>query len=172
MVPRVRHTTFEASETASNTNAQGEGNPVEPWIWIAAGIFIAVLELVIPSFTIIWFGLAAVVVGIASFIMGIRSLPVQLALWAVMSCCFTYFWFRFFRQETRTMSGQGKEAILGRAGIVVRVNESTFPGGTIRFPIAVLGSDEWSFISDEKLSVGERAVITDIAGDKLVVKKG
>lgn len=150
----------------------GEVNLVEPWIWIAAGIFIAALELIIPSFTIIWFGLAAVVVGLVSFLAGIHSLSVQLALWAVLSGCFTYFWFRFFRQETKTLSGQSKEAIIGRAGIVVRVNETTFPGGFIRFPIAVLGSDEWSYVSDQRLEVGDRAVITDIAGDKLVVRKG
>jgi membrane protein implicated in regulation of membrane protease activity len=145
---------------------------VKPWIWIAAGIAITALELVVPSFTIIWFGLAAIVVGLISFILGTESLAVQLALWAVLSGTFTYFWFRFFRQQTKTLSGQSKEAIVGKAGIIVRVNDSTFPGGVVRFPIAVLGSDEWAFISEEPLQVGDRGIITDIAGDKLVLKKG
>jgi membrane protein implicated in regulation of membrane protease activity len=35
---------------------------MEPWIWIAAGLTLSALELVIPSFTIIWFGLSAVIV--------------------------------------------------------------------------------------------------------------
>lgn len=145
---------------------------MKPWIWIAAGIAITALELVIPSFTIIWFGLAAIVVGLACFVTGTESLAIQLALWGVLSCTFTYFWFRFFRQQTKTLSGQSKEAIVGKTGIIIRVNDSTFPGGVIRFPIAVLGSDEWSFISDEPLQVGDRGVIADIAGDKLVLKKG
>lgn len=149
-----------------------EANCVEPWIWITAGIILSVLEIVIPSFTIIWFGLAAIVVGILSFIIRTDSLALQLALWAVLSGLFTYGWFRFFRQETKTLSGQSKEAIIGKSGIIVKANGTTFPGGIIRFPIAVLGSDEWSYISEEQLQLGDRGVIVDIAGDKLVVKKG
>lgn len=143
-----------------------------PWIWIAAGIALCVFEIVIPSFTIIWFGLAAVVVGILSFILRTDSLALQIALWAVLSAVFTYGWFRFFRQETKTLSGQSKDAIIGKSGIIVKANDATFPGGVIRFPIAVLGSDEWSYISDEQLQLGDRGVIIDIAGDKLVIKKG
>jgi len=149
-----------------------EENRLEPWIWIAAGIVLTVLEIVIPSFTIIWFGLAAIVVGLLSFILRIESLAIQLALWAVFSGLFTYGWFRFFRQETKTLSGQSKDSVIGKSGVIVKANDSTFPGGIIRFPIAVLGSDEWSYISDEPLQIGDRGIITDIAGDKLVIKKG
>jgi inner membrane protein len=145
---------------------------VEAWIWIAAGIALAALELVIPSFTIIWFGLSAIIVGLLSLLFGIHSLTLQLALWTVLSIALTFAWFKFFRHETRSLSGQGKDAIVGKAGIVIRVNDSTFPGGIIRFPIAVLGSDEWAYISDESLQIGDRGIITDIAGDKLVIKKG
>lgn len=145
---------------------------MKPWIWIVAGIALTALELIVPSFTIIWFGMAAIVVGLLSFIPGLDTLAIQLGLWAALSGAFTYFWFKYFRQQTRTMSGQGKEAIIGKAGIVVKVSDSTFPGGIIRFPIAVLGSDEWAFRSDEPLSVGDRGIIVDIAGDKLVIKKG
>jgi membrane protein implicated in regulation of membrane protease activity len=145
---------------------------VKPWIWIAAGLALAAIELVIPSFTIIWFGLSAVVVGLVSYLAGILSLPVQLALWAVLSIVFTFAWFKFFRQETKTLSGQSKDAIIGKAGVVIKVNDSTFHSGVIRFPISVLGSDEWTYVTDDPLQVGDRGVITDIAGGKLVVKKG
>lgn len=145
---------------------------MEPWKWIAAGLALAALELVVPSFTIIWFGLSAVVVGLISFLPGMQSLPVQLALWAVLSIVFTFAWFKFFRQETKTLSGQSKEAIIGKSGVVIKVNDSTFHSGVIRFPIAVLGSDEWPYVTDELLQTGDRGVITDIAGGKLVVKKG
>jgi inner membrane protein len=145
---------------------------VEAWIWIVTGIVLIILEIIIPSFTIIWFGMAAVVVGLITLLSGALSLPVQLALWAILSCAFTYGWFRFFRQETKTLAGQSKDAIIGKAGVVVRVTDATFPGGVIRFPIAVLGSDEWSYIADEQLQVGDRGVIVDIAGDKLLIKKG
>lgn len=145
---------------------------MKPWIWIAAGLALAAMELVIPSFTIIWFGLSAVVVGLVSYLAGIQSLPVQLALWAVLSIAFTFAWFKLFRQETKTLSGQSKDAIIGKAGVVIKVNDSTFHSGVIRFPIAVLGSDEWAYVTDDPLQVGDRGVIADIAGGKLVVKRG
>jgi membrane protein implicated in regulation of membrane protease activity len=145
---------------------------VKPWIWIAAGLALAAIELVIPSFTIIWFGLSAVVVGLVSYLAGIQSLPVQLALWTVLSIVFTFAWFKFFRQETRTLSGQSKDAIIGKSGVVIKVIDSTFHNGVIRFPIAVLGSDEWPYVTDDLLQTGDRGVIADIAGGKLVVKKG
>lgn len=145
---------------------------MEPWIWIAAGILLTVLEIVIPSFTIIWFGLAAIVAGLLFYILRIDSLVIQLPLWAALSGLFTYGWFRFFRQETKTLSGQGKDSVIGKSGVIVKANDSTFPGGIIRFPIAVLGSDEWAYLSEENLQVGDRGVIIDIAGDKLVIKKG
>jgi membrane protein implicated in regulation of membrane protease activity len=145
---------------------------VKPWIWIAAGLALAAMELVIPSFTIIWFGLSAVVVGLVSYLAAVQSLPVQLALWAVLSIVFTFAWFKFFRQETKTLSGQSKDAIIGKSGVVIKVNDSTFHNGVIRFPIAVLGSDEWPYVTDDLLQTGDRGVIADIAGGKLVVKKG
>jgi membrane protein implicated in regulation of membrane protease activity len=145
---------------------------VEPWIWIAAGIILTVFEIVIPSFTIIWFGLAAIVVGLVSFILRTDSLVLQLALWAVLSGIFTYGWFRFFRQETKTLSGQSKEEIIGKTGIIVKTNDSAVPGGIIRFPVAVLGSDEWPYVSEENLQIGDRGMVDDFAGDKLSVKKG
>jgi membrane protein implicated in regulation of membrane protease activity len=145
---------------------------MKPWIWVASGIALAALELVVPSFTIIWFGLAAIVTGIISFLFGIQSLAAQLALWAFLSGLFTFMWFKFFRQETRTFSGQGKDAVIGKTGTVVRVTDSTFPGGVIRFPIAIMGSDEWSFISEDEFHVGDRGMIADVAGDKLIIRKG
>ena len=145
---------------------------VEPWIWIVAGIIVTVLEILIPSFTIIWFGLAAIVVGLLSYIMRTDSLAIQLALWVILSGTFTYGWFRFFRKETRTLFGQSKDAIIGKSGTIVKINDSTCPGGIIRFPIPVLGSDEWPYISDDHLRIGDRGIIVDSTGDKLVVKKG
>jgi membrane protein implicated in regulation of membrane protease activity len=82
---------------------------VEPWIWISAGIILTVFEIVIPSFTIIWFGLAAIVVGLVSFILRTDSLALQLALWAVLSGIFTYGWFRFFRQETESFPAKARK---------------------------------------------------------------
>jgi hypothetical protein len=35
----------------------------------------------------------------------------------------------------------------------------------------VLGDDEWEFICDEPVALGDRVMITEISGNTLIVKK-
>jgi len=58
---------------------------IEWWYWLLAGFILIGLELVIPSFTIIWFGLGALLVGI--LVVLLPSLPdwLQVLLWALAS---------------------------------------------------------------------------------------
>jgi hypothetical protein len=35
----------------------------------------------------------------------------------------------------------------------------------------MLGSDEWPFICDQGVSLGERVIVTDISGNTLIVEK-
>ena len=48
-------------------------NP-EWWVWIVGGIALVLAELIIPSFFIVWFGLAALLVGLLSFLTGMANL--------------------------------------------------------------------------------------------------
>lgn len=66
------------------------------WHWLVAGLVLVGLELVVPSFTIIWFGIGAILVGIVMMIVPAYPLPAQLLTWAVVSVLFTVVWFRYF----------------------------------------------------------------------------
>ena len=139
--------------------------------WLILGVVLIVLEIVIPSFVVIWFGIAALLTGIAAF--WVTDLAAQTAIFVVLSALsFAIGWFGFLKNaKARSQAGQGKESVLGEAGIVSVVKPGDFPAGTVRFSVAVLGSDEWEFIADEILAVGDRCVIVDVLGSKLKVRK-
>lgn len=145
---------------------------IEWWYWILAGFCLIGLELVIPSFTIIWFGLGALLVGIMVAIL--PSLPdwLQVLCWAFASIAFTVMWFKYLKPKgDRTHSGLSKEAIVGESGIIIRGTSDSFGKGTIRFRISILGADEWTCFADDVLKVGDEVIVEDIKGQILKVRK-
>ena len=140
-------------------------------IWLIIGVVLIVLEILIPSFVVIWFGIAALLTGIISC--WVTDLTMQTAIFVVLSALsFAVGWFGFLKNaKSRSQAGQGKESVLGERGIVSAVKPGAFPAGKVRFSVAVLGSDEWEFVADEPLAVGDRCVIVDVLGSKLKVCK-
>lgn len=141
------------------------------WYWLIIGAALVVLEIIVPSFIVIWFGIAALLTGVLAW--WIPSLTLQLLIFSVLAALsFAIGWFGFVKNwKTRSLSGQGKEAVIGEAGIVSQSRGGDFNAGKVRFQIPVLGTDEWEFVSDDRLTVGDRCAITDVLGNKLKVRK-
>ena len=142
------------------------------WHWLILGMILMMCEIFIPSFTIFWFGLGAIATGICLWIMPNISLTFQIFLWTITSCVFTYLWFKHFKplMKDRTYAGISREAILGQRGLVIKapVEKSR---GVLRFTVPVLGSDEWEFICNTEIKIGESVEVTDVSGNTLIVKK-
>lgn len=82
---------------------------VEWWYWIIAGFCLIGFELIVPSFTIIWFGLGAIAVGLLYALLPGISLAGQVALWLTASICFTTMWFKYLKPKgDRMRSGISK----------------------------------------------------------------
>lgn len=144
---------------------------IEWWYWIIAGFALIALELIIPSFTIIWFGLGALVVGALCGLWPGFPVAGQIALWSVASICFTVMWFRYLKPKgDRTHAGMSKEGIVGETGIIIRGTDDSYGRGTVKFRISVLGADEWGCYSSEILRVGDRVRVVDIEGQILKVE--
>ncbi|APG24263.1 MAG: NfeD family protein [Syntrophotalea acetylenica] len=144
------------------------------WYWIAFGLALIALELIVPSFTIIWFGLGACCVGLVMLPFAGLPLAGQMLLWAAASTVWTVLWFRWLkpRMADRTKAGMSKDAIIGEIGIVVQAVQPPHVKGRIRFVVPVLGDDEWPCISTEALQPGDEARVVDIDGHVLrVVRK-
>ena len=90
----------------------------------------------------------------------------------VASVIFGAAWFKYLRPKMtdRTKAGITQEAIAGEMGLVIKA-----PGeksrGHVRFTTPILGDDEWEFICDEKVNVGDKVKIKEASGNTLVVSK-
>ena len=145
---------------------------IEWWYWVVAGFCLIGLELIVPSFTIIWFGLGALTVALVTFFFPLFPVAGQVFLWSVASVFFTVTWFKYLKpNQNRTHAGQSKEGIVGETGIIIRGTDDSYGRGTVKFRISVLGADEWNCYSEEILSVGDTVRVVDIEGQILKVVK-
>ena len=135
---------------------------IEWWYWIIAGFCLIGLELIIPSFTVIWFGLVALVVGALSGLWPGIPLAGQVALWSVTSICFAAMWFKYMKPKgDRTHAGMSKDGIVGETGVIIRGTENSYGRWIVKFSISVLGADVWGCFSGETLHVGDRVRVVD-----------
>ena len=142
------------------------------WHWVILGIGLMLLEIALPSFTALWIGAAAVIVGVLLYFLPGLSTALQVLLWTVLSAALTWLWFRFLKPLSidKTKAGLSREAIVGEVGQVITVPNAD-RRGVLRFSAPILGSDEWQFISQDKLAVGDRVRVTDLSGNSLIVTK-
>ena len=145
---------------------------MEYWYWIVFGVLLILSEIALASFFVLWFGLAAIVVGVVLFLFPELSLNGQILLWTILSTLLAVVWFKYLKplSTDRTKAGLSREAIVGEIGQVISVpNESR--RGRMRFPAPVLGADEWQIISTDALAEGDRVRVKDVSGNSLIVEK-
>lgn len=142
------------------------------WHWLVFGIVLVVAEIFVSGFTILWFGLGAIVVGLVKAAAPELSFSLELSIWLLSSCLFTLLWFKYFkpRMVDRTTAGIAREAVIGETGHVIRkpIDEQR---GMVRFATPLLGSDEWEFLCGQPVDVGDRVFVTEVSGNTLVVNK-
>ena len=65
------------------------------WHWWVAGIGLAILEAFVPGAIFIWFGTAAVVVGVVLFLIPVLPWEAQTVLFTVLSVASIFVWRRY-----------------------------------------------------------------------------
>tara|TARA_R110000787_G_scaffold72158_3_gene161004 strand:- start:691 stop:1149 length:459 start_codon:yes stop_codon:yes gene_type:complete len=142
------------------------------WQWMVLGIGLAILEIFLPSFIALWFGLGAIVVGLIAWLFPSTSVEFQILIWIIASGIFVLSWFRYFKptMTDKTKAGIARDAAIGEAG---RVIKPPVDGGrgVVRFSLPVLGEDEWAFICESPVAAGDKVAIRDFSGNALVVEK-
>lgn len=142
---------------------------IQWWHWLVAGLALLVIELAVPGMVVLWFGVAAIGIGLLLWAVPTLSLTLQLALWAVLSCVLVFAWFRVFRADQhRTHAGMSAGDVLGEVGLVVH-EITPFGRGQVRFQKPLLGADVWDCIADDTLPVGERVKVLSVEGSLLKV---
>tara|TARA_R110001592_G_scaffold199014_1_gene447464 strand:- start:22 stop:462 length:441 start_codon:yes stop_codon:yes gene_type:complete len=139
------------------------------WHWIILGVLLILFELIIPSFTAMWFGLAAVVVGAILWIEPDMAGSYQVLVWAALSGVLTFFWFRVFKPN-RSHHHALKEEVEGELGLVATQASGARPG-IVRFSTPLLGEDEWPYRSEIALEVGQQVKVLDVENNILIITK-
>ena len=142
---------------------------IEWWQWAIGGIVLILLELAIPSFFIIWFGLGALLVAGVLLLAPALSLTAQLLLWTLASLAMVALWFRVFRPNRhKTLIGTAEGEVLGEVGLLVGA-VAPYEYGKVRFQRPVLGAEEWTCRAETAIAAGERVRVIAIEGSYLKV---
>lgn len=142
------------------------------WHWIVFGITLMLAEIFLLSFTALWFGAAAVVVGVVVLALPQIPLAAQLLLWGGLSGVMAWAWFKYLKPLSidKTKAGLSRESIVGEVGQVLKLPVGD-QRGTLRFPAPILGNDEWAFICEDLIAAGDRVRVKEVSGNTLVVVK-
>ncbi|MDB6063089.1 MAG: hypothetical protein JWM78_3192 [Verrucomicrobiaceae bacterium] len=144
---------------------------IEIWQWLLIGIAFCVFEIFVPSFTVLWFGLGAFVVAALAAILPL-SLTIQLVIWAISTAGLAVAWFRYFkpRMLDKTKAGISREAAVGQIGTVIKPS-AEHVRGIVRFSVPLLGEDEWPYLCEAPLVMGDRCKVIDVLGNALLIEK-
>jgi membrane protein implicated in regulation of membrane protease activity len=139
------------------------------WHWVVLGMVLIGIEMLTPTFFLMWFGLGALLLGgvVAVLPLGFTA---QVLGWAVTSLLMAGVWLKYFKNPDRTHAGQAKEGVLGVTGLVTRAIPEMGEGEML-FQRPVLGSDRWPAVADAPIPAGEKAKIVDVLGQTLKVEK-
>ena len=136
------------------------------WLWLYAGLFLMLAELLAPGFVIFFFGLAAMTVGVLGFIFGDAfTLAMQLAAFSVFSILYLVFLRRLlkgvFSGRTEVAKADFDHESVGRFGKVTEAIEPPLAGRVI------IGDAEWTAAADTAIPVG--ATVKVVAQNNLTL---
>lgn len=142
------------------------------WHWIVFGVVLVLSEIALATFFILWFGVAAILVGLILLVSPGLDVNWQIFIWTLLSVVLAFLWFRYLKPLSvdRTKAGLSRESIVGEIGQVIQVPNDN-RRGRMRFPAPVLGNDEWQIISSDSLAEGDRVQVRDVSGNSLIVEK-
>ncbi len=144
---------------------------IQWWYWIVAGAVLILMELVVPSFFILWFGVGALLVALAMWLLPDLSLTAQIALWSGASLVMVALWFKLFAgARLKTQSGTAQGEVIGEVGLLVSA-VAPFQHGKVRFQKPILGSEQWNCMADDAIAAGERVRIVAFEGNSVKVAR-
>ena len=141
------------------------------WHWLIFGMLLMASEIFIPSFTIFWFGAAAVIIGLLAWISIEPGFEWQLLIWMMVSIAFAVAWFKWIKPLSvdRTMAGLSREAVIGERGMLTKTPSEEGGLGECRFPVPLLGSDTWRCSLMAPVKAGDPVIVKNILGNTLQV---
>ncbi len=137
------------------------------WHWIVLGIALLIWDMTLGTFFILGLGIAAIAVGILDMFIE-TSFTVELTIWMILSILVIAAWFKWFREQPVTESGQSNYR-LDTLGVVME-DIQPHSRGKVTFDTPVLGNTSWHAISKVDLDKGTRVKIVQINGQLIEVE--
>lgn len=125
---------------------------------------LVLLELLLASFFLIWFGLGALGVALLVWLAPSVAVGVQLLAWAFTSVVLTLLWFKVFRADKQPGLQWSVEDAIGEVGLLT-TTVSPFQRGKVRFQKPLMGADEWPCLADAHINAGERVQVLAVEGN-------
>ena len=134
------------------------------WSWLILGLVLAVAEMVVPGVFLIWFAVAALIVGLLGFVLPL-SLPLEVALFAglaVVNVLASRRWLQSHPVESvDPLLNQRGQQLVGRQVVVTTAIEGG--NGRVR-----CGDTEW-LAQGPDAATGARLTVTGSTGSTLIV---
>lgn len=141
------------------------------WIWGILGLALLAVEMLTGTMYILWFGVAAILLAILTWLMPALPVSLQLFLFSALSIVALVIWRRNYKKNSTDLHiGQSQGDEIGRIGTIVEA-VSPRQNGRIQFAQGVMGSREWAAVANEDIEAGAEAVIVAIEGNSLRVKR-
>lgn len=139
------------------------------WHWMVLGMVLCLAEIAIPAFFVIWFGIGALLTGLALWLVPGQSFAIQMLVWTLASLAMTVLWFRILRNSpSLTRSGRASAEAVGEVGLLLSA-VAPYQPGQVRFQKPLLGAERWPCIADAPLSSGARVKVLAVEGNLLRV---
>ena len=146
------------------------GAPMEPWVWLAAGILLCAAETFAPGLFLLWLGLAGIATGVFLFGMSAFGLGLGFAGTLLLFCGFAVVSViigkRFYGSHSKAITGsflnRRMDAFVGQTFLLhdAIVNSS----GRIR-----VGDSVWQVVGPD-LPAGAKVRIIAVADDSVTLR--
>ena len=142
---------------------------LEYWHWIVFGLILIIIEMLAPTAILLWFGVAAGIVGILMLLMSDMAWQVQFVLFSILSVTTLFGWKAYAKKHPvkedqiyATLNKRGDDLI----GRTFTLEESIVNNyGKIRADDTM-----WKIRCSEDIHAGKRVRVTEVDGTVLVVE--
>ena len=137
------------------------------WIWGAIGLVLLAIEMGTGTVYVLWFGIAALCVSIATWIFPTMPIAIQLVMFTALAISSLAIWrLNYKNTETHSRVGQAQGEEIGRVGTVTE-QCSPILNGKIIFTQGLMGSREWPAIANKEIAIGAQARVIAVEGNTL-----
>ncbi len=144
---------------------------LEPvWAWGVLGLVLLAIELATGTFYVLWFGVAGLCMSLIVSLFPNIPHAYQYLIFAVLSIASLSLWKATYKPKPALKVGQSQGEEIGRVGTII-VTAGPRQNGRIQFTQGLMGSREWTALSEVLIEEGSEAEVVSVEGNSLRVRK-